>query len=117
MSNMKTEFTILLEKAIGFANNNEKKVFVVSIPDYGVTPFGQKKDPLKIATELDKYNARAKEISQSKGVIFVNITDISKKALNDPSSVAEDGLHPSGKMYTEWVNRIFPEVKELLDNN
>lgn len=110
------EFSQLLETAIEFADNESNKVFVVSIPDYGVTPFGQKKDPLKIAAELDQYNAKAQEICRNNNVVFINITDISKKALNDSSLVADDGLHPSGTMYTQWVDRIYPEVKRLINN-
>ncbi len=108
------EFEELLQMALNFAGNKTNRVFVVSIPDYGVTPFGQKKDPLKIAAELDQYNAKAKELSENKGIVFINITDISKKALNDSSLVASDQLHPSGKMYTQWVERISPSVKALL---
>ena len=104
------EFTELLNTAIQLANYDTQKVFVVSIPDYGVTPFGQKKDPQKIAVELDRYNAKAREITEDRGVLYINITDISKKALGDLTLVAEDQLHPSGKMYSQWVERILPEV-------
>lgn len=116
-ANYEKEFGQLLEMAAGFANNDVNKVFVVSIPDYGVTPFGQKKDPGKIASELEQYNTWARKVCQTKGVAFINITDISKKALNDSSMVAIDGLHPSEKMYTDWTNRIYPEVKGLMNNN
>lgn len=109
------EFSELLETAIEISGNRQNRVFVVSIPDYGVTPFGQKKEPAKIAVELDRYNAKAKEISEDRGVIFINITDISKNALNDSSLVADDQLHPSGKMYTQWVERIFPALRALLE--
>ncbi len=114
-TNYEKELAELLESAIQFANNKVNRVFVVSIPDYGVTPFGQQKEPVKIAVELDRYNALAKEICQEKDVTFINITHISRKAQNDTSLVAPDGLHPSGKMYTDWVELIFPEVKRLLE--
>ncbi len=115
-STYEKEFTQLLEMAIMFANGDTDKVFVVSIPDYGVTPFGQKKNPSKIAIELDQYNAKAKEVCLNNNVIFINITDISKNASGDSTLVASDGLHPSGTMYTQWVGRVFPEVKRLFDN-
>lgn len=108
------EFKDLLSRSIRLAGG-ANMVFVVSIPDYGVTPFGQKKDAPKIASEIDQYNSIAKEICEQKGIKFINITDLSKKALSDSLLVAVDGLHPSGKMYTEWVERIFPEVKEGLE--
>lgn len=102
----KQQFKQLLEQAILFAGGDVKKVFVVSIPDYGVTPFAKEKDPAKIARELDDYNAIALEISKSMGVEFFDITPGSKLAAEDPELVAEDGLHPSGKMYSNWVDLI-----------
>ncbi|MFY0606863.1 MAG: SGNH/GDSL hydrolase family protein [Cyclobacteriaceae bacterium] len=108
-----TEFTVLIDKAIAFAGGS-KGTFVVSIPDYGVTPFGQTKDPETIGRELDEYNAMAKEIAEAKGVLFIDITPISREALTDPTLVAGDGLHPSGKMYLEWVELMTPKVLEIL---
>ena len=87
-------------------------LFVVSIPDYGVTPFGQKKDPGKIGKELDEYNAYAKSVAEERGYPFFNITEISRKALEDSSLVAKDELHPSGKMYTQWVESMLPWMKQ-----
>lgn len=104
------EFTELLEQSISLAGGNRESVFVVSIPDYGVTPFGQQKNPEKIAQEIKKYNRISREISKSHNVTFINITPISKKAKNDSSLVARDGLHPSGKMYSLWVEKIIPEI-------
>ena len=31
--------------------------------------------------------------------------------VEEPDLVAFDGLHPSGKMYAEWVERILNEAK------
>ena len=87
-------------------------LFVVSIPDYGVTPFGQKKDSGKIGKELDQYNAYAKSVAEERGYPFFNITEISRKALEDSSLVAKDELHPSGKMYTQWVESMLPWMKQ-----
>jgi len=107
-------FEMLLKSAIGFAGGNIDHVFVLSIPDYGVTPFGQKSDPARIAQELDAYNAVAKTICEKYGIQFFNITEISRDALNDNSLIAEDQLHPSGKMYTLWVNSIVAAIKSKL---
>lgn len=109
----KTEFEALIKSAIQFANNNPKKVFVVSIPDYGKTPFGAKKEQ-KIAKELDEYNRIAKHISLSYGIPFFNITPISRKAKERPELVAKDKLHPSGQMYTEWVNLFVDDVAKII---
>jgi acyl-CoA thioesterase I len=109
------EFEALLQQAIGFAGGNAAKVFVVSIPDYGVTPFAANKNPEKIAAEIDRYNAKAKEIASAYQVQYVDITPISREASTDTSLIAQDGLHPSGKMYASWVSSIKPIVIGMLD--
>jgi len=99
------EFEDLLITAIELANGKTGNVFVVSIPDYGYTPFGQPKME-SISIQIDEFNAINKNIAEKYKVAYYNITDISRKGLEDPSLVASDGLHPSGKMYTLWVNRM-----------
>jgi lysophospholipase L1-like esterase len=101
------EFQELLRMAIEFAGGDKSRVFVVSIPDYGFTPFGQEKKE-GISMAIDEFNTVNKKITQSLGVKYFNITDISRKGFEDPELVAADGLHPSGKMYTLWVERILP---------
>jgi lysophospholipase L1-like esterase len=110
----KTEFRELLEQSIAFASGDTSKVFVVSIPNYGVTPFGLSKEE-SIRTELLEYDAIAESIASEYGIPFVNITPISEKAKDDPSLVAMDNLHPSGSMYTQWVSEILPVVTTLLE--
>lgn len=102
----KVEFEELLQQAISFAGDNKERVFVVSIPDYGATPFGQSGNPEKIAEELDAYNSSAKTICEQYGVVFFDITPISREAAEDPELVASDQLHPSGKMYKRWVDEV-----------
>lgn len=101
----KIEFEELLNTAIKLAQGKKENVFVVSIPDYGYTPFGKNRQE-KISRELDQFNAACKEITIKAEVKYFNITDISRKGLEYPALVAEDGLHPSGKMYGEWVSLI-----------
>jgi len=108
------EFKELLNKSVGFAKGNTERVFVVSIPDYGVTPFGQQKDPERIAEELTQYNKIAREIAEERGITFINITPISLQAKTDSTLIAEDDLHPSGKMYRQWVKKIIPTIIERL---
>ncbi|MEM6736693.1 MAG: SGNH/GDSL hydrolase family protein [Bacteroidota bacterium] len=114
----KNEFKLLLDKAIEFANGNPRHVFVLSIPDYGVTPFAEEKgmDKEKIAHELDSYNAIAQKISTLRDIGFVNITTISRKAEDDLNLVADDGLHPSGKMYEMWVDKIYQQIYANLSS-
>jgi lysophospholipase L1-like esterase len=106
----KTEFEDLLNTAITLAKGNKENVFVVSIPDYGYTPFGKGKQE-KISRQLDAFNAACKEVTFQAGVAYFNITDISRKGLEDPTLVAGDGLHPSGKMYALWVDLIVAELR------
>ncbi len=108
------EFVELLEQAIAFAGNDSTKVFVVSIPDYGVTPFAAESDMAKIAEELDEYNAYAQSVCEKKNIPFFNITSISKNAKDDLELVASDNLHPSGKMYAQWVDLFANEVENLF---
>lgn len=112
------EFKVLLDQAIGFAGGNNHHVFVVSIPDYGVTSFAQEKglDPVKIGHELDSYNAIAQKIATLRDVSYIDITPISRKADSIPSLIAADGLHPSGEMYSEWVQYMYKQVYNNLSS-
>lgn len=111
------EFEVLLNTSIKCAGDKAENVFVVSIPDYGVTPFAQEKDPPKIARELDEYNTLAKQICGRYKIPFIDITPVSKTALGNAKLVAEDGLHPSGQMYALWVDEIFPVIYSGLEKN
>lgn len=110
------EFEILLDQAIAFAAGAEERVIVISIPDYGVTPFAANKNPEKISRELEEYNQLAKEITERKKAVWIDITPISQRARHKPDLLAPDGLHPSAKMYQEWVMQILPYVVNLLRN-
>lgn len=106
----KTQFTGLLTKAISYADNIKNHLFVLSIPDYSVTPFGLWRDTLKIAQEIDQFNEANKNISLAAGVHYVDITPISREAKNDPTLIAGDGLHPSGAQYYRWDKLLEPMI-------
>ena len=108
------EFRTLLEMAIDFAGGNPAKVEVLSIPDWGVTPFAQDREHAKISTQIDQFNVVNLEESQAAGISYFDITPISRQAANDTSLLASDGLHPSGKMYAAWVDLILSQVIENL---
>lgn len=116
-ANYREELGILMDRAIKLAGDDPKKVFIVSIPDWGVTPFAQQqgRNPGDIAEEINAYNNIKQEMAKRKGLDYINITDISREASNKPDYLADDGLHPSGKMYNAWVERIFPVAKEILN--
>jgi lysophospholipase L1-like esterase len=103
------EFEDLLRAAVTLAGGQKKNVFVVSIPDYGYTPFG-KPNQAEISKAVDQFNAVNKAIAGQMGITYVNITDLTREGLSNPEYVAGDGLHPSGKMYARWVDRILPAL-------
>ena len=117
VENFREEYVALLDQAIAFAGGNPEKVVVISIPDWGVTPFAEGRDREQIAQEIDAYNAVKMEETQEQGVSFVNITPISRQAAAQPELIADDGLHPSGKMYKLWVDLMFDEVKNAITFN
>jgi lysophospholipase L1-like esterase len=108
LANYSAEFEQLLKQAIAFAGDDIEQVRVLSIPDWGVTPFAQKEGRVaeQVAKEIDTFNAAAQEISEKLGVVFINITPHSRLAATDLNLLASDGLHPSGKMYAEWVQQL-----------
>jgi len=108
------EFVALLQRAIAFAGNDPKRVLVVSIPDWGVTPFAASRDRAKIGAEIDHFNAINAEETKRPGARYADITPISRHAATDAALVAPDGLHPSATMYTEWVRIILPQAEAAL---
>jgi lysophospholipase L1-like esterase len=108
VQNYRVEFEQLLHQAIVFAGADTERVRVLSIPDWGVTPFAQKEGRVadKVAKEIDGFNAAAQEISERLAVIFIDNTPHSRLAATDATLLAPDGLHPSGKMYAHWVQSL-----------
>ena len=108
-------FVFLLNKAIDYAGGDPKRVIVLSIPDWGVTPFAGNRDSKKIAVEINQFNSVNEVESKNAQVSYIDVTPISREAVNDPSLIASDGLHPSGKMYLEWAKLALPEVLRILE--
>ena len=110
----KIEFTELLNRSIKYAASKPSHVFVLSIPDYSVTPFAQGSDTAKTAREIDQFNAANKSISLQLGVNYLDITPISREAKSDRSLIASDGLHPSGLQYKKWADLLAPMMQPAL---
>lgn len=109
------EFPELVNKALGFANNDKSRIIVVSIPDYAFTPFGQSNGNSETTSEeIDMYNAFAEDYCSINNITYINITDITREGLNNPDLVASDGLHPSELAYAQFVQRLLPVALEKL---
>ena len=108
------EFAELLRRAIGLVGGDMKRVIVVSIPDWGVTPFAEGRDRAKIAAEIDRFNAINAEETKRAGAKYADITPLSRKY---PTLVAPDGLHPSAEMYAKWVTVILPKAEAALQGH
>lgn len=104
------QFTQLLQQAIGYAGEKPNHVIVLSIPDWGVTPFAEGRDRAKIAREIDAFNIINEEISKQYKVYYINITAFTREAATDKTLVTKDGLHPSAKDYGRWAEK----VKEIM---
>lgn len=110
------EFAALLERAIGYAGGHERRVFVLAIPDWGVTPFAIEadRDRTAIARELDAYNAIAADLCARRGVAFVDIAPVSRARGAEAAMLADDGLHPSAALYAEWAQLALPAAQDAL---
>jgi len=106
LENYEQEFTQLLIQSIHFANGHSDKVFVLSIPDWGVTPFAEEKDRAQIAREIDAYNASAKKITQAHKCHYLDITNSTRSNGIHQDYLVEDQLHPSAKEYAIWAERL-----------
>jgi len=108
------DFRFMLGEAIEHADGNPKHVIVLSIPDWGVTPFATDRDREQIARDIDAFNAVNRDETETVGAHYVDVTLISRAAANDPSLIASDGLHPSGNMYSMWAEKVRPIALEIL---
>lgn len=103
------EFRDLLERAVHLAGAPER-VLVLSIPDWGVSPFAEGRDRARLAAEIDRFNAVNREEAGRASARHVDITPASRLAAGAPDLTAADGLHPSGVMYGLWAERALPHA-------
>lgn len=108
VSDYRLRFAGLLQRAVDFAGGAHDHVIVLSIPDWGVTPFADGRDRAAIAQEIDAFNAVNRSEADRVGVRYVDVTLSTRIAAGDPAMVAADGLHPSAAMYAEWCKLVLP---------
>jgi len=108
------QFEALLQQAIAFAGKRPEHVFVLSIPDWGATPFAEGRDRTQIATAIDAFNAVNKSIAAQYQVHYIDITPGTREAATDATLVTGDHLHPSGKEYNRWAQKLAEEVAKTM---
>jgi lysophospholipase L1-like esterase len=113
-STYEKEFEKLLNKAIAFAGGNKRRVFVLSIPDWGATPFAASRDRIKIGKEIDLFNSINKKLTDAAGISYISITEGSREATSNASLVAKDGLHPSGLEYERWAKKLVDAILQSI---
>lgn len=113
-----SEFAALLQRAIALSGGRANRALVLSIPDWGVTPFARAelRSPRRIALELDAFNTAARDVCEAHDVAFVDITGISRDGGDAADMLAADGLHPSAAQYARWTAEALPTVRELLQH-
>jgi lysophospholipase L1-like esterase len=110
------EFEGLLKTAIVRAGGKKERVFVVSIPDWAFTSYGQQfPGGANVSSKIDEYNAVNRKIAADYQVNYIDVTPVSRQGIAQPNLVASDGLHPSAVQYTEWVKLMLPKVKAVLE--
>ena len=108
------DFRFMLGKAIEYAGGDPENVIVVSIPDWGITPFAGERDPSAITRQIDQFNAVNLEEARTAGAHYVDVTAISRTAQDTPDLIAGDGLHPSARMYSLWAEKVLPLAVQIL---
>jgi lysophospholipase L1-like esterase len=107
-------FLTALDHAIGCAGNVASHVLVLSIPDWGATPYAAGRDRYRVAMEIDAFNAVSRAHAQAAGARYIDVTTQSREAAADPTLLVADGLHPSARMYAEWVRLTLAEALQIL---
>lgn len=106
----------LIGRAIGYAGGEPGRVIVLSIPDWGVTPFAAEhgRDAAVVAAEIDAYNAAKRAECARAGVAYVDITGLTREAAARRELLADDGLHPSDIDYQRWAQAALPAARAAL---
>lgn len=109
-------FAAMLRRAAALAGGVASHVVVLSIPDWSVTPFAGDSgtDTARIAGEIRGFNQVNRQETRLAGAFYVDVTPSSRRALDDRSLLAGDGLHPAAAMYAEWARLALPAAAAAL---
>ena len=86
---------------------NDGNIIIISIPDWGYTPFGESSDMSDISEQINLFNSSLRKFATTNGLKYVDLTEISRRGINEPDLITNDNLHPSGIMYLEWAKKIY----------
>ena len=111
-----TDFEILLKKALHLVGNNAKKIIIISIPDWGVTPFATERNEQQITNEINTFNGICELAAQKHQTHFINITESTRLAKNDHNLLTTDLLHYSQKEYANWAKKVFEVIKKEINS-
>ena len=107
-------FDAVLRRAIALAGRRALRVVVLSIPDWGATPYAAGRDAAGIGRDIDAYNALARAAVDERGSSWVDVTTVSRRMRTEPSFVVDDGLHPSSALYAEWAKLAAPAARRAI---
>jgi hypothetical protein len=115
VESFEADFEKMLQRAIAFARGKKERVLVLSIPDWGVTPFATEKgvDATKVANEINGYNEAKKAICDKYAVTFIDITADYRLNGGLPEGLVKDQLHPSKNIYGQWMVKLVVELKKM----
>jgi lysophospholipase L1-like esterase len=114
LKDFENDLEFLLKKAIHFSGDKPQHVIVISIPDWGVTPFAADRDSNAIALAIDKFNNICASKAAAHQIHFITITAETRLAKDDVSLLATDQLHYSGKAMHHWANAIANMMKDIV---
>jgi len=115
IAQFRTELVELIDISIAFAGGDVQKFFMLSIPDWGVTPFAEGRDRDKISDEIDRFNEVIQQETSKRNILLIDITEISRQPDPNAALLSSDKLHPAGKMYRLWVDKALPQLLEKIN--
>jgi hypothetical protein len=101
------DLIFLVKKAIQWTGGNPQRVVLLSIPDWGVTPFAADRDKNQIASEIDGFNHILLDAAEQFRVSHIDVTSSTRQSGTDLSFLTSDQLHPSGKEYYTWACLLY----------
>ena len=110
----RAELRELLVTAVDLAGGAARNVVVLSIPDWGVTPFAEGRERAGIARGIDSFNEVNRGEAARVDARYVDVTQASRRAFSEPELIAGDGLHPSAAMYARWAELVLPEARAAM---